>query len=127
MGRILLIDDNVALRDLMALALERAGHTVLTAGTGKEGILLLRQNSVDALVTDVVMPDQDGLETLQQARRLRPDLRIVVISGDSPRHAPLYLKIAGHLGAHQTLQKPFAIPELLAAVEPPTASVTPRG
>ncbi len=115
-ANILLLDDNSSLRTVMALALTRAGHHVLEAADGKAGIRLLEQNPIDVLVTDIVMPDQDGLATIPIARKLRPGLRIVVISGDSPSHAPLYLKTAGLLGAYKTLLKPFAIADLLNAV-----------
>ena len=116
MASILLIDDNTPLRELLRLGLTRAGHTVWEAEDGKEGLKLLREHPIDVLVTDVVMPEQDGIVTLQLARKLRPELRVVVISGDAPRHAPLYLKIAGSLGAHKTLMKPFTMEKLLEAI-----------
>jgi YesN/AraC family two-component response regulator len=96
---------------------------VLEAGDGKESIRLLERNHIDVLVTDIVMPDQDGLATISIARKQRPKLKIVVISGDSPRYAELYLKTAGLMGAHKTLRKPFSISDLLQAVRetlPPT-------
>lgn len=116
MGYILLIDDSDPLRELMATALTREGHTVVQASDGKAGIELLRSHHVDLLITDVVMPDQDGLVTLQIARKLRPDLKVIVISGDSPRFAALYLDIANKFGATKTLRKPFTLPEFSAAV-----------
>ena len=116
MSAVLVIDDNVELRDVLALALRQHGHVVQTAGDGCEGLKLLERQSFDILVTDLVMPDKDGLEVLQFARKRHPHMRIVVMSGDSPRHAALYLNIATKLGAHQTLQKPFRISALLAAI-----------
>jgi len=124
MSTILVIDDNEPPRELLARALERQGYHVLAAGNGVDGIKLMQQNEVALLVTDIVMPEQDGLESIQRARKLQPDLPVIVISGDAPRHAPLYLKIAGHLGAHKILMKPFAMETLLTAVReilPPSA------
>lgn len=127
MGSILLIDDSDPLRELMAAALERDGHKVLQAADGKVGIELLRAHRIDLLITDIVMPNQDGLVTLQLARKLQPDLKVIVISGDSPRFAALYLDIANKFGATKTLRKPFSLPEFSAAVhefcpkDPPSA------
>ncbi|MES2692732.1 MAG: response regulator [Verrucomicrobiota bacterium] len=128
MASVLLIDDNDPLRELMSLALAREGHQVWNASNSKDGIDLLRQHTIDLLITDIVMPDKDGLETMQLARKVRPDLRVIVISGDSPRHAPLYLGIASKLGANKTLMKPFAITTLHAAVNelcPPAQTPPP--
>lgn len=117
MAKILLVDDNAELRRMMEATLSRAGHHVQAAPGGKEGIQLLKQQEFDLLITDIVMPEQDGFETVQIARKLRPALRILVMSGDSPRHAPLYLKTAAFLGAHQTLLKPFTVGDLAEAVK----------
>ena len=92
------------------------GHAVVTATDGREGLKIVQSQPFDILVTDLVMPDQDGLEVLQVVRKQHPHIRVIVMSGDSPRHAELYLKIARQLGAHQTLLKPFAIEALLAAI-----------
>lgn len=116
MSSILVIDDSDPLRELMVTALERDGHKVLQAADGKAGIELLRANPADLLITDIVMPDQDGLVTLQLARKLQPDLKVIVISGDSPRFTALYLDIANKFGATKTLRKPFSLPEFIAAV-----------
>lgn len=128
MGFILLIDDSDPLRELMAAALERDGHRVVQASDGKAGIALLRANRIDLLITDVVMPDQDGLVTLQLARKIQPELKVIVISGDSPRFAALYLDIAHKFGATKTLRKPFTLPEFTAAVRefcPPDTPAAP--
>lgn len=128
MGLILLVDDSDPLREIIASALEHAGHRVLQASDGKAGINLLRANRVDLLITDVVMPDQDGLVTLQLARKLQPDLKVIVISGDSPRFTALYLDLAKKFGATKALRKPFTLPELLTHVSefcPPDGPAAP--
>ncbi len=128
MALILLIDDSDALRELMAAALEREGHQVLQAADGKAGIELLRARRVDLMITDIVMPDQDGLVTLRLARQMQPGLNVLVISGDSPRFAALYLDIAQKFGATKTLRKPFTLPEFSAVVQelcPPAPPAPP--
>jgi DNA-binding response OmpR family regulator len=118
MTSILLIEDNVALSRLVEMALVKEGYQVVVTDRGKAGIALLREHpEVSLLITDVVMPEQDGIETIQIARKIKPELRIIVISGDSPKHAALYLKMAGQLGAHRTLLKPFSLTALLATVK----------
>ncbi|HEY1111000.1 MAG TPA: response regulator [Opitutaceae bacterium] len=127
MGLILLVDDSDPLREVMAAALEHDGHRVLQAADGKAAIALLRANRVDLLITDVVMPDQDGLVTLQLARKMQPELKVIVISGDSPRFAALYLDLATKFGATKTLRKPFTLPDLLASVREFCAPDKPAG
>jgi CheY-like chemotaxis protein len=117
MSAILVIEDNETLRELFQLALARAGHEVWVADNGKDGIKLLQAHPIDVMITDVVMAGQDGLESVQIARKLRPKLPVIVISGDAPRHAPLYLKLAGHFGANKVLLKPFPIETLISTVQ----------
>ena len=116
MSSILLVDDSDAIRELMAAALQREGHQVLEASDGKAAIEMMRRQRIDLLITDIVMPDQDGLVTLKLARKMQPELKVIVISGDSPRFAALYLDIAQKFGATKTLRKPFSLPEFIAAV-----------
>ena len=125
MASILLIDDNESLRAMMAHALTLAGHKVITAGDGKAAMRAFAQHAVDLVITDLVMPDQDGVETLMLLRKSHPKLPVIAISGDSPTHAALYLSVARKLGAVATLQKPFAVGALLAAAE--TALAQPGG
>lgn len=114
---ILLIDDNAELAIVLTQALRHAGHTVWATESAKDGVKLLQQHPIDILITDLVMPEQDGIETIQLARQLRPNLRIIAISGDAPRHAQLYLKVAGKLGADRSLLKPFKLEDLFGAIE----------
>jgi CheY-like chemotaxis protein len=114
---ILVIDDNAELASLLAHALHRVGHTVWQTENPKEGLRLLQEHPIDILITDLVMPEQDGIETIQLARKLRPQVRVIAMSGDSPRHAGLYLDMAEKLGADRSLLKPFHLQALLTAVE----------
>jgi CheY-like chemotaxis protein len=114
---ILVIDDNAELAKVLTQALQQAGHTVWQTESAKAGLKLLQQHPIDILITDLVMPEQDGIETIQLARKIRSDLRIIAISGDAPRHARLYLEVAGKLGADRSLLKPFNLRALFDAIE----------
>lgn len=116
MASILIIDDNVAFGESLVLALRSAGHTVWHGLSGKAGFKLLNEHPVDLVITDIVMPDQDGLEVVMQLKKSLPRMRVILMSGDSPRYAPLYLSIGRKLGVGRTLLKPFSIQTLLTTV-----------
>jgi DNA-binding response OmpR family regulator len=112
--RVLVIEDNAALRDGVRLALEAAGHAVVTASHGHEGLGYLNGHRVDLVVTDLFMPEMDGIEVIATLRRQFPGVKIVAMSG---RPGVDYLKVARELGAARILRKPFAMDELLSAVD----------
>ena len=111
--RVLVIEDNGDLRNLVRLALEGAGHEVLTATQGVEGLAYLNGHAVDAVVTDLFMPEMDGIEVIAQLRRQFPGVKIVAMSG---RPGVDYLAVAKELGAARILRKPFGMDDLLTAV-----------
>ncbi len=115
MARILIIEDDDLLRDVLANALELAGHTVVQAPDGQRGVELFRATSADLVLTDIVMPVQEGVETIMQLRRLRADLPIIAMSGGVP-NSKLYLSIAGGMGAKTILPKPFTPQQLIDVV-----------
>jgi DNA-binding response OmpR family regulator len=123
LAQILVIDDEPQVRRLLQTILERAGHDVFEAADGMEGLMTARARQPDLVVTDILMPNKEGIETIRELRREVPALPILVISGD-PGSA-LYLEMAKLLGAHAALTKPFRATELLRAVEgllrPPVA------
>jgi CheY-like chemotaxis protein len=114
MAKILVIDDEPPVRRLIQLMLGRDGHEVAEAADGAEGLALIGQDPPDIVITDILMPNKEGIETIREMRRLAPGLPILVISGN-PESA-LYLEMAKLLGAHAALAKPFRSAELLAAV-----------
>lgn len=114
--RILLIDDDEGVRLSVGEILKRAGFSVQSATDGRKGLGMLRQGDFDLLITDLLMPEGDGLEAIMAMRRDRTATKILVISGCAQTLGGEYLKIAKHLGAGGILSKPFTRSELLAAV-----------
>ncbi len=117
MARILVIDDEDQMRTIFRNCLERDGYQVMDAPNGKVGMKLCHEEPFDLVITDIVMPEKDGIETIGEIRRYFPETKIIAISGGSQRlNAKDVLHTAGILGAHCTLCKPFRIEELLSAV-----------
>jgi DNA-binding response OmpR family regulator len=115
-ARILLIDDEPALRDLFKALLEAQGHEVAIAEHGRAAMEILRQQPFDLVMTDVLMPEQDGIETIVQIRSHWPKLRVLAMTGGGHLDAHYYLRVAKNLGATSLLQKPFSADELLHAI-----------
>lgn len=126
MKRILVIDDEEIIRIPISEALSRSGYEVHSAGDGKQGLALFNANPIDLVITDLIMPDTEGLETIMALRKLRPDLKIIAISGGAFVHGSQYLKLAQRLGADRVLAKPFSLSELKITVDalmnPPPAA-----
>jgi len=114
MTKILLIEDDEQLREMVRLLLTEAGYLVSLARDGIEGIRRHRTDPADLVLTDIVMPNKEGLETIIELRREYPDLRIVAMSGST--YSPTWLKTARLLGVQRTLLKPFTIPQLTGAI-----------
>ena len=115
MAGILVIDDDPDTRELLQTTLESAGHKILLASNGREGVQLFREKPTDLVITDLFMPEQEGLETIKQLRMEFPDVRILAMSG-KPTGGTM-LAVARRLGATTILQKPFLPDELLRTVE----------
>jgi DNA-binding response OmpR family regulator len=115
MAGILIVEDTAAVRGLFRTILEQAGHTVREASTGSEGIKLFRETSVDLVITDIYMPDGDGLEVITKLRQEPRASKIIATSGRLGRDE--MLSAAQVLGADMTLPKPVTMAELLTAVE----------
>ncbi|MDY6951804.1 MAG: response regulator [Thermodesulfobacteriota bacterium] len=114
--RVLVIDDDVGIRTMLRRLLEGAGYEVTEAPDGNQGIYLYRQDPVDLVITDIIMPEKEGLETIRELRRDFPKVKIVAISGGGRIRADEYLPMAEKFGADRTLAKPFDPKELLDAV-----------
>lgn len=115
MPTILIIDDDEQVRSLMARALRHANFQVIEAEDGQQGVDRARSNRIDLVVTDLVMPVQEGVQTIMTLRQERPRLPIIAISGGAS-HSKLYLDIAAKIGARRILAKPFLPQELIALI-----------
>lgn len=115
--RILVVDDNPDMRLMLALLLKPAGYDVVVARNGREALDVQRRRPVDVVITDLFMPEADGLETVERFRADYPELPLIVVSGGPRGGAKTdYLSVARELGARVTLRKPFSAEELFAAL-----------
>jgi CheY-like chemotaxis protein len=117
MPSVLVVDDEDQVRQLIRETLEQAGYEVREARDGKEGLERYRAKPTDLVIMDILMPDQDGLESIMTLRREFPACRVIAITGGSDMIGILnFLDVAKMLGARRTLQKPFEMKILLEAV-----------
>ena len=116
MARILIIDDDVQILKLLRKMLENEGYDVVDAVDGNKGLKLYREDPTDLVITDIIMPEKEGIETIIDLRREFPEAKIVAMSGGGHGEAEPYLHMAKGLGAIRTLTKPFGKEELLEAI-----------
>ena len=114
MATILIIDDEEIIRVLLRSALEEAGYDVTEAANGRQGLELYRQRPTDLVITDIVMPEMNGLDMLLELTREFLHAKVIAISGAGGEKN--VLDVAKLLGARQTFQKPFSMPQLLGTV-----------
>lgn len=117
MANILIIDDDIQFRTMLRKMIERNGYEVIEASGGKEGIKLYRKNPTDLIITDLIMPEKDGIETIQELKKEFPDIRIIAISGGGRLGPQDYLHLAKMFGVQRTLTKPIELPVLLQTIE----------
>lgn len=117
MATILVIDDEAAMRRMIVRILTGAGHRVVEAADGYIAVDAFKRENPDIVIVDILMPDRDGIETIQRIRALRGDVGIVAISGGGIVEPMFYLDLAEKFGAHHHLAKPFKPKELIEAVE----------
>lgn len=117
MANILVIDDDDIFRDVLVGALQHAGHTVRQATNGVEGLKMFHEQPADLVMTDIVMPEKEGLDTIRDLRREFPQARIIAMSGGLAHDPKLYLHMAEKFGASAVLAKPFDLEHLRKTVE----------
>lgn len=120
MPRILIIDDDAAVRTTVRVLLERAGYEITEAGDGREGSRML--DGVDLVITDLLMPEVDGVDLLGMIRRDGRTLPVIAMSGGGKLDSKSYLDVAKALGAYATIAKPFDLDHLLSTVRDALAS-----
>src|SRR6185295_10712868 len=116
MARVLLIDDEEYVRMTLTQALEDDGHEVIVAINGQDGINRYKAEKPDLVVTDVLMPEKEGIETVLELRRIDPQAKIIVISGGGRINNLDFLDVARKFGAAAALKKPFPIDEFSRVV-----------
>ena len=112
--RILVADDEAPIRRVLRLKLEECGYDVCEASNGREAIQAIDEAPVDLVITDIIMPEKDGIETILALRKRQPDVKAIAISAPSNQ---LFLDSARGLGAARTFEKPLNLAELAAAVK----------
>lgn len=117
MNSILIIDDEAPIRSMLRLILERAGYNVIEAPDGIEGIRRYRQQPADLIITDLIMPNKDGIGMIIELKKEFPEVKIIAMSGGGLNRPDGYLKGARKLGACHTLSKPIDREELLRVVK----------
>jgi CheY-like chemotaxis protein len=117
---ILVVDDDAPIRVLMTQVLSARGFVVKTAANGREALHIVGDGPVDLVISDIVMPEQEGLETIRLLKQSHPDMPVLAMSG---AFGGAFLRAAQLLGARAALRKPFAAEALLSAVE---AALHPR-
>ncbi len=115
--RILVIDDDEIFRAGLVEILRMEGFEVLEARDGEEGLSVFKQENPDLVITDILMPKKEGIETIIEILDHRSEQAIIAMSGGGKGNPREYLGFAENFGARQILQKPFRIPELLSAIE----------
>ncbi|OJY45642.1 MAG: hypothetical protein BGP08_18120 [Rhizobiales bacterium 64-17] len=118
--KVLVIDDISGVRESLSIALTAAGFAVTALSNGREGLTVLEQDNFDAVVTDIWMPEMDGLNLIKEIRERQPELRIFAVTGGGPR---LSIETAGSLasvwGAERVFIKPFDEAKLIDALKAP--------
>jgi CheY-like chemotaxis protein len=117
MPGILIVEDDKELREMLKMSLLRRNFTVLEAENGKAAITHFKPLITDLVVTDLIMPEEDGLKVVIKLRELKPSIKIIAISGGGKVGPGSYLNLAKALGADAIYSKPFSINDLIAKIE----------
>lgn len=116
MNRILIVDDDSAVRATLVKIFRNEPYVIMEATNGREALKLCQKNQVDLIITDIIMPEMEGIETIMEIRKQYSDIKIIAISGGGKRGADIYLSMARELGADCIFDKPVPIGDLLNAV-----------
>ena len=117
MAGVLIVEDNKELREMISISLTRRKFTVIEAENGKEAITHFKPSITDLVVTDLIMPEEDGLKVIMKLREFKPSLKIIAISGGGKAGPGSYLTLARALGADAIYSKPFSLNELIEKIE----------
>ncbi|KJS01099.1 MAG: histidine kinase [Desulfobulbaceae bacterium BRH_c16a] len=115
--KILIVDDDARIRELFRMWLEREGFEIYEAEDGRKGVEVQRKTPVDLLICDLIMPVQEGIETITQFTEEFPEIGIIAISGGGKIGPDSYLTVAEHLGAWRVFTKPVDMPSLIETIK----------
>jgi YesN/AraC family two-component response regulator len=114
--KILIIDDDVIVRNTIARILSRADYDLVVAPNGRQGLALFEKEYPELVITDLIMPEKEGVEMIREIREIRPNAKIIAISGGGRLGNTDYLLIAAKLGTCEIIAKPFEPSDLTEAV-----------
>jgi DNA-binding response OmpR family regulator len=117
MPGILVVEDDDDLREMLKISLVKNKYTVLEAADGKDAITKFKPSITDLVITDIIMPQEEGLKVILKIREVKPEVKIIAISGGGKAGPGSYLNIAKALGADAVFSKPFSINDLLNKVK----------
>lgn len=117
MAVLLVIDDDASMRQLIVRTLTAGNHRVVEAENGLRGLEMMDEHRPDLVITDILMPQKEGIETIREMQQRSPETKIIAISGGGMSHNLMFLDIARAFGASAVLAKPFRPAQLVAAVE----------
>jgi len=117
MKKLLIIDDDEQFRAFMSEALSDKGYDVLTASNGNEGLKSIASDNPDLVITDIVMPEKEGVEVIMELQQSESSIPIIAMSGGNLGNADSYLKMAKKLGADAVISKPFQLNNLISEIE----------
>jgi CheY-like chemotaxis protein len=117
MPGILIVEDNRELREMLKESLTRKNFIVQEADNGKDAIIHFKPGVTDLVVTDLIMPEEDGLKVIMKLRELKPSLKFIAISGGGKAGPASYLNLAKALGADAVYSKPFSVNEMIGKIE----------
>lgn len=127
MAKILLVDDDLQFQQMLKQSLERVGHTITTAGDGVEALNIFKEGAFDLIITDIIMPKKEGIETIMDLKAAQPNLKIIAISGGGRIDADDYLVYAERFGAACTFNKPIDRDKLIQKISELMAKPSANG
>jgi CheY-like chemotaxis protein len=117
MAGILLVEDDHDLRTMLKSSLQKGSHLIIEASDGKEALQKFKSLLIDLVITDLVMPEQDGIGLIMELKKIKPDIKVIAISGGGKAGPANYLSIAETLGADAVFAKPFSLNSFQEKVE----------
>lgn len=117
MAGILLVEDDYDLRSMLKSSLEKGKNLIVEASNGREALHKFKSSLIDLVITDLVMPEQDGIGLIMELKKLKPDIKIIAISGGGKAGPSNYLSIAETLGANAIFSKPFSVTLFMEKVD----------